>query len=121
MLCVAIIIAMRFAYLLYPIRTMLLGTKVNVYINGFYNRTVTISHNLPGGIVILDKIMVPVHYRGRFYTVGYMDDGNRVMITHNTRLAYLACIAEFIRKIVGTPAYNDPTIENEKTEVENEE
>lgn len=124
MLCVAIIISMRFVHLLYPIRNMLLGSKVNVYINGFFNRRVTVSHNLPGGVVILDKIMIPVHFRGRFYTVGYMDDGNKVLITHKTWMAYLAHVAEIIRKVVDTPEYDDPTIENtidSKEDTENEE
>lgn len=120
--CIAILIGLRFIHKIYPIQQMACGNKVKIYLNGFYNRTATISRNLPGGIVIYDKIMLPVHYRGRFYTIGYMDDGNKVMVVRSVGMAYLAFFAEIARKISNTPEFSDSTVElTEKTDEPKEE
>ena len=106
-----ILALLRFAYLLFPKGTMEAGKPVNVYIDGRFNRTATICNNLPGCIVILDKLRLPVHYRGRFYSIGYTEDRCTLMYIGRKRLYFLAHVAELIRKIVGTPEYQDPTIE----------
>lgn len=108
---VAILLALKFVHKLYPISPLKAGSIVKIYLNWFYNRTATISHNISGGVVIYDKVQLPIHYRGRFYAVGHLDDGNKIIIVRSVKLAYLAYFAEIVRKIVGTPAYEDPTIE----------
>jgi hypothetical protein len=101
-----IFIAMMFAHRFYPEKPLEVGTEVNVYWNGRYNRTATITHDLPKEIVLYDCISFPVHYRGKFYAVGYTQDSQKLMYVGRRRLFILACIAEFIRKIVDTPEYD---------------
>ena len=110
-LLIVILIALRFVYRIYPECPLKVGEQVNIYIDNRYNRTATISHNLSGVVVIYDKLNLPVHYRGRFYALGYTDDGHTLMFVGRKRLYFLARLAELIRKIAGTPEYQDPTIE----------
>jgi hypothetical protein len=91
-----------------------------VYLDGKHNRQATLTRNLPKAIVIYGSLSLPVHYRGKFYAVGYTQDSHTLIYISRKRLFFFARVAELIRKIVNTPEY-DPGIEEnteEKTEPE---
>ena len=52
------------------------GERVDVYINGVWNRTATVTACCYDFIVILDAVRCPVDYRGRFYAIGEDANGN---------------------------------------------
>ena len=112
-------LTMKLVRYVYPIYNMELGKTVEIYVDNTYNRTATISHNLRDRVMIYDAIGLPVNYRGKFYAIGYTEDGHKLMFVGRKRLYFLACIAELIRKVSGTPEYADPTIENSEAGLSN--
>lgn len=112
-LLVVIVAFLAFLKFVYPVDKMGVGKKISVYLDGIFNRTATVSRNLARTIVIYDTLSLPVHYRGKFYAIGHTDDGHKLMFVTKRRFYFFACIAELIRKVVGTPEYQDPTIERE--------
>lgn len=107
LLLAAFWIAIKFAYKLYPDEPLKDGGNVNIYIDGRYNRNAMISQITPDYIIIYNKLPLPVCFRGKFYSVGYMNDGHSLMFLGRKRLFFLAHVAELIRKIAGTPEYQD--------------
>lgn len=102
---VALLVAMRFAHKLYPLDPLAEGKKVHIYQDGRYNRTATITGLTSGKLVIYDVLPLPIHYRGKFYSVGYTSDGFSLMFIGRKRLFFLAKLAELIRKIANTPEH----------------
>jgi hypothetical protein len=107
-----VLILLKLSYLFYPVAPMQPGKKIAVFMDNKYNRTATICKNLVAGVVIYDRIMLPVHYRNKFYAVGYLEDGHKLLYITNRKLFWLAYLAEIERKYMGCPDYNDPTIED---------
>ena len=101
----------KFSYLVYPVIPLKPGEKVCVFMDNKYNRTATIYKNMVSGVVIYDKFMLPINYRGKFYAVGYLDGGHKLIYITQKRYIILAIYAEFARKLIGSPDYDDPTIE----------
>lgn len=109
---IAVWILLRFTHKLYPEKPLKAGDSVDIFMDGRYNRTAVISNIHPGYIVIYDKLPLPVCFRGKFYSVGYMNDGHSLMFIGRKRLYFLARMAELIRKIAGTPEYQDQSMGN---------
>lgn len=113
-----VILVFKFSYLLYPVVPLKPGEKVVVFMDRSYNRTATISKNIVDGVVIYDKMLLPVNYRGTFYAVGYTDDRHKLIYVTHRRYIYLALYAELERKLFGCKGYDDPTIEKDIDETD---
>lgn len=109
LICLAI---MLFHSYIHPVDPVRKGNKTNVYIDGAFNRTATITDIKPGYLTVYDKLPLPIHYRGKFYAVGRMSDGHTVMFLGKKKLYLLMRFAELIRKIVRTPEYLDQTVDD---------
>ena len=110
------------------------GDKVDVFLNGAYNRTATITGVSPDKIYIYDgKLGLPVDYRGRFYAVAIdkADDSRLVYIGDRKHYRFVRT-AEFVRtkfaliddeemlpitdEVAMADSDNDPTEETDETE-----
>lgn len=100
-------VAMRFVHKLYPVDPIETGREIDIYQNGYHNRTATITRLTPNQVVIYDVLPLPIHYRGKFYSVGYTSDGSTLMYIGKKKLFRLARMAEMVRKVVSTPEYPD--------------
>lgn len=119
---VILFVSMRHIHKLYPEDPIKKGEKVNIYQDGIYNRTATVTGLSCDRLVIYDALPLPVHYRGKFYSIGYTSDGVTLLFLGRKRLYFLARMAELIRKIVHTPEYLDKTPdEDEETETKSGE
>lgn len=78
------------------------GDKVDVYINGIWNRNATVTACCYDYIVILDAVRCPVDYRGRFYAIG-VDANDNVLVYVDKKHQHLVKRAEWIRKICKVP------------------
>ena len=108
---------LKYSYLVYPVISLKPGEKVCVYMDNKYNRTATIYKNLVDGVVIYQKFMLPINYRGKFYAVGYLDDGHKLLYITQKKYIIMALYAELARKLMGCPDYEDPTIEQTLADV----
>lgn len=104
---IIVLVALRLVHKAYPLDPVSVGQKISIYQDNAYNRTATVTGLFRDRVVIYDILPLPVHYRGRFYSVGYTSDGYSLIFIGRKRLFFLARMAELIRKIVGTPAYQD--------------
>ena len=115
---VALLVALRFIHKVYPLDPVKVGQKVNIYQDNAYNRTATVTGLFRNRVVIYDTLPLPIHYRGKFYSVGYTSDGYTFLYINRKRLFFLARLAELIRKIANTPALQEdlPGESSEETE-----
>ena len=98
----------RFGYMLlynlfpttYPSR----GDKIDIFINGQYNRKATVTACCYDWIVIYDAIQLPVDYRGNFYAIGVDGDGNKILYVDDIRHKHLVWRAELIRRVCNVPS-----------------
>jgi hypothetical protein len=104
---VVLLVALRFVHKTYPLDPVKVGKKVNIYQDNAYNRTATVTGLFRDRVVIYDVLPLPIHYRGRFYSVGYTSDGFSLIFISRKKLFFLARLTELIRKIVSTPEYQD--------------
>lgn len=75
------------------------GDKVDIFLNGKYNRTATISRISDEKIVIYGSLPLPLDYRGRFYGIGVdTNDGSRLIYVGNRKHYRFVRMAEIIRK-----------------------
>ncbi|MDH6308008.1 hypothetical protein M2451_002527 [Dysgonomonas sp. PFB1-18] len=102
---VVLYIALRLIHKIYPLDPVTVGKTINIYQDNTYNRTATVTGLHSDRVVIYDVLPLPVHYRGRFYSVGYTSDGYSLMFIGRKKLYFLARLAELIRKIANTPEY----------------
>lgn len=87
---------------LFPKAPLQTGSKADVYINGKYNRTATLSRVVVDGVFVYDKLKLPLSHRGRFYAIGVdsVDNSVLIYILHGKhRLFRYVRLAEFIRKV----------------------
>lgn len=101
----ALYVALRLVHKIYPLDPVTVGKTINIYQDNTYNRTATVTGLHSDRVVIYDVLPLPVHYRGRFYSVGYTSDGYSLMFIGRKKLYFLARLAELIRKIANTPEY----------------
>ncbi len=102
---------LKCSHLVYPVITFEPGKKVFVFMDNKFNRTATISKNMAAGVIIYDQFMLPINYRGKFYAIGYLDGGHKLIYTTKRSHIILAVYAEFARKLIGCQDYEDPTVE----------
>ena len=105
---------MHFAILFLPKDPVKPGKEAHIYLDGRYNRTATINRIEGDCIYLYDKFPVPLHYRGKFYSVGKMSDGHTLMYLGKRRLYVLMRFVELFRKIARTPEYLDNTPEDQE-------
>lgn len=75
------------------------GDSVDIFLNGKYNRTATISRISADKIVIYDRLPLPLDYRGRFYAIGNdVNDGSCLIYIGNRKHYRFVRLAEIIRK-----------------------
>lgn len=75
------------------------GDSVDIFLNGKYNRTATISKISADKIYIYDAVPLVLDYRGRFYGIGTdANDGSRLIYLGNRKHYRFIRLAEIIRK-----------------------
>lgn len=75
------------------------GDQVDIFLNGKYNRTATVSKITADKIFIYDAVPLVLDYRGRFYGVGVdLNDGSRLIYIGNRKHYRFVRLAEIIRK-----------------------
>lgn len=87
---------------LFPHVPMQKGDKADIFINGKYNRTATISNVVVDGVYVYEKLKLPLSYRGRFYAIGVdaVDNSTLIYILHGKHRCFRYIrLAEFIRKV----------------------
>lgn len=83
----------------FPEDPMKNGDRVDVFLNGRYNRAATITGITQDGIMIYDMLPLPVDYRGKFYAIGVnRNDGSKLVYIKNRKLYKFIRAAEFVRK-----------------------
>lgn len=95
-------IASYILYNFFPTTFPSKGDRVDVYINGEWNRTATVTACCYDFIVILDAVRCPVDYRGCFYAIG-VDANENTLVYVDKRYHHLVKRAEWIRKICNFP------------------
>lgn len=87
---------------LFPVTYPHKGDRIDVYINGKWNRTATVTACCYSYIVLFNAVRCPVDYRGNFYAVGEDVNGNTLVYV-DKKHRHLVKSAEFIRKLFNTP------------------
>lgn len=96
----------KYVYLLYPVKQPVEGKKVHMYLSRLYNRELTITEIHDDCINAYDNmISFPIHFRGRFYWIGYLEDGSEIIFLNDPSLFKWAKLAELHRKIYDVPDY----------------
>lgn len=79
------------------------GDMVDVYINGQWNRTATVTACCHEYLVLFDAIRCPIDYRGAFYAIGKDADGNVITYVDSATHWHQVKYAERLRKVLGLP------------------
>ena len=75
------------------------GDSVDIFLNGKYNRTATVSRISADKIFIYDAVPLVLDYRGRFYGIGVdSNDGSRLIYICKRKHYRFVRLAEIIRK-----------------------
>lgn len=93
----ALFMAIKLSPYFYPVATLKQGGNVVIYMDGSYNRTATISKQYSHGFDIYGQLLLPIDYIGKFYAVGYLEDGHKLIYTTNKKHGWIARYAEFVR------------------------
>lgn len=89
---------------LFPVERLKKGDKVDVFLDGKYNRTATITGVTFGSMLIYDRLPLPVDYRGTFYATGVdQNDGSKLVYVKNRKHFKLVRAAELVKKIFSVP------------------
>ena len=84
---------------LFPTNLLKTGNQVDIFLNGQYNRTATISKVTADKLYIFDTVQLPICYRGTFYAIGYDDvDGSQIVYLARPKEFRYVCLAELVRK-----------------------
>lgn len=85
---------------LFPVERLKKGDKVDVFLDGKYNRTATITGVTSGSMLIYDRLPLPVDYRGTFYATGVdQNDGSKLVYVKNRKHFKLVRAAELVKKV----------------------
>lgn len=88
---------------IFPKSPVKAGDGVDIFLNGKYNRTATITGIAPDGVFIYNgKLRLPLDYRGRFYATGVDEsDGSVLVYVGNRRHYRFVRVAEWVRRVFG--------------------
>lgn len=112
---VVTLFAMFVVYRVYPIDILAKDVEVNIYLDGKYNRTATITDVRRAFLTVYERLPLPIDYRGKFYATGRMSDGHTLMFLRRKKLYFLMRFAELIRKLVHTPEYQEQLLETQES------
>lgn len=104
---------------LFPVERLKKGDKVDVFLDGKYNRTATITGVTFGSMLIYDRLPLPVDYRGTFYATGVdQNDGSKLVYVKNRKHFKLVRAAELVKKIFSVPDDAENLIQDDPVMVE---
>lgn len=83
---------------LLPVALLKVGDKVEIFTDGEYNRTATITGLTGNCLYIYDTLPLPLDYRGTFYGSGIDIDGVHFWYLANRKHYFLVPFAEWIRR-----------------------
>lgn len=83
---------------LLPDEPLQVGDQVEIFLDGVYNRTATITGVTADRIYIYDTLPLPLGYRGKFYAMGCDIDGVEFWYLKNRKRNNLVIFAEIVRK-----------------------
>ncbi len=84
---------------LFPKDRMKKGDKIDVFIDGAYNRTATITGIKASEIIIYEAFPLPLSYRGPFYATGIdQSSGSTLTYVKSRKNFKYVRAAEYIRK-----------------------
>lgn len=84
---------------LFPRHNTQKGDRVDIFLNGKYNRTATVTKVCPDKLYIYNTLPLPLDYRGSFYAQGIDTNDGSKLIYIGTRKHYrFIKMAELIRK-----------------------
>lgn len=112
---VVILVTMFMIYRVYPVDVLAKDVEVNIYLDGKYNRTATITDVRRDFLTVYERLPLPIHYRGKFYATGRMSDGHTLMFLGRKKFYFLMRFAELIRKLVHTPEYQEQLLETQES------
>lgn len=78
------------------------GDKVDIFLDGVYNRTATISGVTGDRLFIYDTLPLPLDYRGKFYAKGTDMDGVEFWYLKNRKHYYLVPFADKVADVYHT-------------------
>lgn len=84
---------------LFPCPALQKGDQVEIFINGKWNRTATVTACCQSYLTVYDAIRCPIDYRGAFYAIGEDANGNTLVYLADRSHYRLVGRAEAIRKI----------------------
>ena len=111
-----LLLGLECAYLYCPIAPLAPGNAISVFIDYKFNRKTIYERESVFGIVVYDRVIFPSSYMNRFYSVGYLRNGEKVICTTVPKMIKLIRCFEFIR---GTlfPNGSDITSEADKDKI----
>ena len=84
---------------MFPARTVRKGGKIEIVVDGDYNRTATISKVLSDKFYIYGSVELPISYRGTFYALGFDEvDGSKLIYVVDRKDLRYVRLAELVRK-----------------------
>ena len=105
--------------MLFPVDYMRVGDKIDIFIDGKYNRTATISEVNQGSIVIYERLSIPVGFKGSFYATGYDQiDGNKLVYIKTRKHYKFVRAAELVRTLFNVLDDRNNLVEEAKQDVE---
>lgn len=90
---------------LLPVALLKVGDKVEIFTDGEYNRTATITGLTGNRLYIYDTLPLPLDYRGTFYGSGTDIDGVHFWYLANRKHYFLVPFAERVRKMYRQLSY----------------
>nr|DAL97765.1 MAG TPA: hypothetical protein [Caudoviricetes sp.] len=88
-----------------PTALLQVGDKVEIFTDGEYNRTATITGVTGDRLFIYGTLPLPLDYRGRFYGIGTDIDGVDFWYLANRKHYFLVPFAERVRKMYRQLSY----------------
>ena len=85
--------------LVLPKGIMAVGDVVDIFVDGVYNRSATLTGCTNDRVVIYGSVPLPLDYRGKFYGVGFDENGTEIWYLHTKRHFWLVRLAERVRKL----------------------
>lgn len=81
-----------------PREPLQVGDQVEIFLDGVYNRTATITGCTGDRLYIYDTLPLPLGYRGKFYATGFDIDGVEFWYLRERKRYNLVPFAESVRK-----------------------